>query len=75
MTPPKARFAIFPEREIAESPFGRRCVEAFLDFFFAMMKVPRGSYNGFSFLMSVGNLKGTKKERKKGMKLSREILE
>ena len=39
MTPPKARFAMLSSREVVEPPFARVCVEAFLDFFFAMMKI------------------------------------
>jgi hypothetical protein len=52
MTPPKSRFAMLSSREVVEHPFARSCLEVFLDFFFAMMKILSGSYNDIICLIS-----------------------
>jgi hypothetical protein len=52
MTPPNARVAMLSSKEVVEFPFARGCVEAFLDFFFAMMKILSGSYNDIICLIS-----------------------
>lgn len=64
MTPPKARFAMLSSREVVEPPFARGCVEAFLGFFFAMMKITSGRYTDFSCMMSCEK-PGRNKERRK----------
>jgi hypothetical protein len=64
LTAPKARFAMLFSREAVEPPFARGCVEAFLDFFFAIMNLSSGKYTDFSCLMSCEG-PGRNKERRK----------